>query len=310
MASVKRVFIVNPKAGDGSTGSDWPLIKSLAEDRLGRFEAYFTGGPGDAGEIARRAITGGAQQLVCVGGDGTLNEVVNGLLGTENSRGADVQLGFIPDGTGCDIVRTISIPADVGQAVAVIADGHTRRVDVGRLFFQDHNDNRVCRYFHNVASFGIGGEVAQRVNRSSKRFGPFFAFIWATLLTIFLFGKKDVRLTIDDQPESVHRVWNVAIANGQFHGGGMWIAPGAAVDDALFHVTVIGDLSLAEVLRNLSRLYNGRIAEIKKVTMLTARKVEARSDEAVLLEIDGEQPGRLPAVIDILPGALNMIMAE
>jgi len=310
VASVKRVFIVNPKAGDGSTGSDWPLIKSVAEDRLGRFEAYFTGGPGDAREIAKAAIARGAEQLICVGGDGTLNEVVNGLMALGEVSKPAVQLGFIPDGTGCDIVRTVPIPADIEQAVDVIAAGHVRSVDVGRLFFQDHNGTRACRYFHNVASFGIGGEVAQRVNRSSKAFGPFFAFIWATLVTICLYGKKEVFLKIDDRPQSAQRVWNVAIANGQFHGGGMWIAPEAAVDDALFHVVIIGDLSLTEVFRNLPRLYNGRIAKIKKVTMLTAKRIEAGSDERVLLDIDGEQPGRLPAVIDLLPGALNMITAE
>lgn len=306
----KIVFIVNPKAGDGSTGSDWPDIKATAEDRLGEFKSVFTAGPGDAKKITETAIAEGAEQLVCVGGDGTLNEVVNGFMESDDAVRSAVRLGFIPDGTGCDIVKTLPIPEDIEQAIDVIAAGHIRVIDVGRLFFKEHRGSDVCRYFHNVTSFGLGGEVAQRVNRTSKMFGPFISFIWATLLSLFLYGKKKVSLKIDDHLESEHLIWNVAVANGQYHGGGMWIAPDAAIDDALFHVTIIGNLSLPEVFLNLPKLYNGQIGKVSKVKTLTAKKIEAVSDQKVLLDIDGEQPGLLPAVIDILPGALNMITAD
>ena len=309
MDSAETVFIVNPKAGNGSTGSNWPVIKSMAEKRLDDFKSFLTDGPGDARKLTKTAIAEGACLVVCVGGDGTLNEVVNGFMESDESMRADVRLGFIPNGTGCDIVRTISIPANIEQAIEVIVAGNVRPIDVGRLFFKDHEGGNAYRYFHNVASFGLGGEVAQRVNRTSKAWGPFISFIRATLLSLFLDGKKKVSLKIDDQPEEGYRIWNVAVANGQYHGGGMWIAPDAAIDDALFNVTIIGDLSLLQVFFNLPKLYSGRIAEISKVRMLTARKIEAVSEQNVLLDIDGEQPGVLPAVFEILPGALRMITA-
>jgi YegS/Rv2252/BmrU family lipid kinase len=309
VANRRNVFIVNPNAGNGSTGSKWPEIKTAARDRLGDFSTFITGGPGDAGKYAARAIAEGAEQVVCVGGDGTLNEVVNGFMEYENSIRAGIKLGFIPNGTGCDFVKTVPIPRDTAEAINVIAESHTRCVDVGRLLYQDHNGREGCRYFHNITSFGIGGEVAQRVNRTSKPFGPFIAFIWATLLAVFLYGKKRVSVTVDNEPEKEFVVWNVAVANGQYHGGGMRIAPGAAIDDGLFHLTVVGDLSLAEVLINLPRLYNGRIECVKKVLTLTGKKIKAVSEEPVLLDVDGEQPGMLPAVIDLIPGALNIIVA-
>jgi len=309
MASTKRVFIINPKAGGGSTGSKWPVIKSIAAKRLGDFKSFLTDGPGDARDITKTAIAEGVGLVVCVGGDGTLNEVVNGFMESDESVRTAVRLGFIPNGTGCDIVKTISIPANIEQAIEVIAVGHVRSVDVGRLFFKDHQGGDACRYFHNVSSFGLGGEVAQRVNRTSKALGPFISFIRATLLSLFLYDRKKVLLKIDDQLEETYRVWNVAVANGQYHGGGMWIAPDAAIDDALFHVTIIGDLSLFQIFFNLPKLYNGRIAEVSKVKTLTARKIEAVSEQNVLLDIDGEQPGVLPAVFEILPGAMKIITA-
>ena len=305
----KSVFIVNPNAGNGSTGLNWPHIRALAKNSLPPFKSYVTSGPGDAGCFAREAIASGAEQVVCVGGDGTLNEVLNGYMAHTASVRCGVRLGFIPNGTGCDFVKTVPIPRDTAQAINVIAESHTRCVDVGRLLYKDHNGRERYRYFHNITSFGIGGEVAQRVNRTSKPFGPFIAFIWATLLAVFLYGKKRVSLKVDNELEKEFVVWNVAVANGQYHGGGMRIAPDASVDDGLFHITVVGDLSLAEILINLPKLYNGRIGSVKKIVTLTGKKIEAVSEEPVLLDVDGEQPGMLPAVIDIVPGALNIIVA-
>lgn len=303
----KRVFIVNPNAGNGSTGLNWPHIRALAKSSLSPFQSYVTTGPGDAGRFAREAISSGADEVVCVGGDGTLNEVLNGYMAHEESVRSGVRLGFIPNGTGCDFIKTVQIPGNIKQAVGVIAANNVRSVDVGRLHFRDHDGRTRCRFFHNISSFGLGGEVDQRVNRTAKPFGPFISFIWATLISIFQYGKKTVHLKIDDHFRQTCTVWNVAVSNGQYHGGGMWVAPDASVNDGLFHVTVIGDLSVPEVLLNLPRLYNGRIMQVKNVISVTGKKIEASSAQRVLLDIDGEQPGTLPVVIDLLPRALNLI---
>ena len=192
----------------------------------------------------------------------------------------------------------------------MVAANNVRAVDVGRLFYKDHGGQIRCRYFHNISSFGLGGEVDQRVNRTAKPFGPFISFIWATLISIFQYGKKKVYIKIDDGFEQICTVWNVAVSNGQYHGGGMWVAPDAAVDDGLFHITIIGDLSIPRVFLNLPRLYSGQILRVEKVVSVTGKKIVAASAQRVLLDIDGEQLGTLPVVMDVLPGALNMIAAE
>lgn len=303
----KIVFIVNPHAGNGSTGSTWPLIESLVRDRVGPFEAYMTKGPGDAKTLANHAIAGNARLLVGVGGDGTLNEVVNGLMMHRDVIRSDVALGFIPAGTGCDFVRTVSIPRDIEDAVNLIASGVVRSIDLGRLDFKGHNGQHQYRYFHNIASFGLGGEVARRVNRTTKTFGPFLSFMWATLISVFLCGKRKVRVSIDDGVEQKMVVWNVAAANGQYHGGGMWVAPDASTCDGLLNITMIGDLSIPEVFLNLTKLYNGRICDIDNVVAMTGKKAAVTSDERVLIEVDGEPSGLVPAAVRIVPGALKII---
>lgn len=308
MAHSNTVFIVNPHAGHGSTGAKWPMIKALARDRIGNFTSYITTRAGDARRFTRDAMASGTMLIVCVGGDGTLNEVVNGIMTHDGPEGSDVLLGFVPNGTGCDFIRTVSIPGDIEKAINLIAEKPVRKIDAGRITFSNPNGDDGYYFFHNIASFGLGGEVAQRVNMTTKAFGPFISFIWATLISLFFYGKKKVRVIVDGEFDQEHDVWNIAVANGQYHGGGMWVAPDASIDDGLFNVTIIGDLTLSEAFMNLPKLYSGKITEIDKVITLTGKRVEALSDQRVLLEVDGEQPGILPIVVDMIPHALNMIV--
>ncbi len=306
MANVKTAFIINPQAGNGSTGRSWPGLAPYARKRLGAFQPLVTKRPGDAFSCSRRAVEAGVERLICMGGDGTLNEVINGIMAASDKHAPPI-LGFVPNGTGCDLVRTLSIPREVKAAVDLIAANQIRFLDIGRLTFAGPGKRTVHRYFHNITSFGIGGEVDARVNRTTKAFGPFLSFMWATLISVLSYDKKQVRLRTESGVDQTVRVWNVAIANGQFHGGGMWVAPEARVDDGRFHITVIGDLSLAAVCRNLPRLYNGRIGRIAQVSMMTATRIQAESAEKVLLDVDGEQPGRLPLTAEIVPRALRII---
>jgi YegS/Rv2252/BmrU family lipid kinase len=303
----KIAFVVNPNAAMGAAGKQWPRIEALARDRLEPFSSYLTTGPGDASRLTRNALLKGFQVIVCVGGDGTLYEVVNGFMDDDGPVQPEAMLGFIPIGTGCDFIKTVSIPKDINRAMDVICESFTRSIDVGRLEYMDHGGRCKTSYFHNVTSFGLGGEVVERVNRTTKAFGGFVSFIWATLISLFVYHKKRIRLRIDDTFEDTVATWNVAVANGQYHGGGMWVAPEAKIDDGLFHVTVIGDFSLVEVFRHLPKLYNGRLFELEKVRSLLGRRVEAFSDQQVLLDVDGEQPGTLPVTITVISSAIRLI---
>jgi len=272
----------------GSTGKEWPQIEKMARDRLGTFTAHLTTGPEDATLLTRNALYKGADLVVCVGGDGTLNEVVNGFMGKNGPIRPEAMVGFIPRGTGCDFIKTVPIPVELDRAFDVIIASHTRSIDLGRLEYMDHHGHPSSRYFHNITSFGLGGEVDERVNRTTKR----------------------VHLRVDDFFDQDVMIWNVAVANGQYHGGGMWVAPEATMNDGMFHVTVIGDFSLPGVFWNLPKLYNGKLVQLKKVKTFVGKRVKASSDQQVLLDVDGEQPGQLPAVIDIVPKAVRFIIPK
>ena len=307
MAGKRIAFIVNPNAAMGTIGREWPRIQDMAKHRLGDFQAFLTAGPGDAATLTRRALQQGTEVVVCVGGDGTLNEVVNGFMGEDGPLRPEAMLGFIPRGTGCDFIRTVPIPKNLASALDIINESHARPIDLGRLTYMDYYGRRSKRYFHNVTSFGLGGEVDDRVNRTTKAFGGFVSFIGATLISILLYNKKRIRLKVDEVFNQTVTCWNVAVANGQYHGGGMWVAPEARVDDGIFHVTVIGDFSLPEIFWNLPKLYNGNLLKLEKVRTFVGKKIEASSEQKVLLDVDGEQPGQLPVVIDIVPKAIPFI---
>ena len=294
----------------GSTGREWPQIEKMARDRLGTFTAHLTTGPEDATLLTRNALHKGADLVICVGGDGTLNEVVNGFMGKNGPIRPEAMVGFIPHSTGCDFIKTVPIPVELDRAFDVIIASHTRSIDLGRLEYMDHHGHPSSRYFHNITSFGLGGEVDERVNRTTKVFGGFISFIWATLISILIYNKKRIHLTVDNCFDQSVMIWNVVVANGQYHGGGMWVAPEATMNDGMFHVTVIGDFSLPAVFWNLPQLYNGKILQLKKVQTFVGKRVKASSDQQVLLDVDGEQPGQLPAVIDIVPKAVRLIMPK
>lgn len=305
--NTKTLFIINPMAGNGAAGRKRYEIDALAEKFFSEHQTLLTDGPGKATEYARRALEAGVRKLVCVGGDGTLNEVINGLLSVKVEKKRRPKLGYLPVGTGSDLARTTGITENLENGIRNIANKDGKWVDIGRATFVDHDGETTRRYFINVLSFALGGEVAGRVNRSSKALGGFMSFLWQTLASLFSFEKPLIRLKIDDKVDEKKVCWHVAVANGQYHGGGMRIAPDAKVDDGRLRVTVVGDLSLPEVLLNLPNLYNGNIYSVNKVSRFSGKKIEAGSKGKVLIDLDGEQVGRLPVRAEILPLALWLI---
>ena len=303
----KAAFIVNPHAANGAVGRKWAHIRALAHNRLGPFHSFLTAGRGDATRFTRHAILDGRDQIICVGGDGTFNEVVNGFMTDGGPLRQGVSLGFISHGTGCDFARTVPLPKDLNQVMELIRSSTIRPIDLGRIKYLDWQGKSATRFFHNITSFGISGEVAARVNRTSRIFGGFASFMCATIVSVLLYKHKVVHLTLDQGSTRKVPIWNIAIANGQYHGGGMRVAPHAAVDDGLFHITVIGAFSLPETFRHLPKLYNGKLLRLDKVWSYTGKRIEASSDQSVLVELDGEQPGRLPVLIELLPRAFQLI---
>ncbi|MGK5090414.1 diacylglycerol kinase family protein [Deltaproteobacteria bacterium TL4] len=307
--SLKVKAVVNPRSANGQTAIRWPEIEQKLNRSIGAIDAEFTQGIGSATQITRRAIKEGYGHIISIGGDGTLSEVVNGFFEEDKVLQPEVLLSVITQGTGGDFRKSMGLKNNVDTAIKAIAHGSVHPIDIGKMSFVG-NDGvpHQVRYFNNIASFGMGGEVDQRVNASAaaKIMGGQGAFLWATLRTMILYTNKKVRLQIDDHFDEQLTIRNVAIANGQYFGGGMWIAPKAKLDDGLFDITIMGDIGRAELLRQMKHYYDGRLFSLPKVQYLQGKKITATCSEEILLDVDGEAPGRLPATFELLPHAIKL----
>ena len=306
MDHFRTVAVVNPNSANGRTGKDWPQIEKAIRRAIPDVEVVMTDAPGDATEKTRKALNDGFEMVVSVGGDGTNNEVVNGFFTKGKPVKGKAVFGVLSRGTGSDLIKTLGIPKAYEESAPRLAGRDTAPLDVGKMTYVTHAGRTAVRYFINIASFGIGGDVDRRVNETTKFFGGKASFLWASLMGLLRWTNKPVTIRIDDgEPEDL-RMFSGVVANGQYFGGGMWVAPQAKMDDGRFDVVLMGDLSRAEVMTSMTRIYKGRHFPHPKVRYTNARVVRAESDAEVLIDLDGEQPGRLPATFEILPGAIRI----
>ena len=301
------LVIVNPASAGGKTERRWPDLRAALDAAGIAFSVHPTAGPGDATVAARDALRGGVQRIVAVGGDGTLNEVVNGFFSDDGTPvRADAELGILPSGTGGDFRKSIHIPLDPAKSVGILAGGKTRPVDAGKIEFADG----MVRYFINIADCGIGGEVVARVNRSRFKGGGIrgtAVFLSTSLTVLMTFGSRDVDLTIDG--ETIHRsIQNVVLANGRYFGGGMCIAPNAELDDGKLDVVILKRMSRLQSLLGMPKIYKGTHLSLDTVETRRAAVVTVvpKDRGALLFDVEGEQVGQAPATIRCLPGALRL----
>jgi YegS/Rv2252/BmrU family lipid kinase len=310
MVTPRTVLVVNPKSQGGRLGKRW---KDIA-DTIGRafpFEEAITEAPGDATRLTREALRSGTLRVVAIGGDGTINEVVNGFF---DERGAaiapDASFAVIPFGTGGDFRRTVQLSTDLAEAARVIAANHRRKIDVGRIEFTANDGTRALRMFANIASFGVSGVVDRLVNQSGKKLGR-LTFAVATARATWSYKNQRVQLVFDGRDRVEATINTVAVANGRYFGGAMMVAPNAELDDGQFDVIAMGDFGFGDILTGGRRIYQGTHLTMDKVTARRARVVEAEPiDPAAVIEldIDGENPGRLPARFELLPAALWLVV--
>lgn len=301
-------FIVNPASAHGKTGKQWPAIEQHVKDMGMSATTIFTTGPGAATTLTREALRNGAHTIVAVGGDGSINEVVNGFFDEQgNHINPDAKLGIVTAGTGCDLVKSLAIPTAVNAALQIISHGHTRIIDLGLCEFQTENGKRMTRYFVNNAEVGIGGATVNRVNHF-KYLGGFLGFMIGALLTTLSYRNTDNTISLNGDPPKSGRFNGIIAANGRYFGGGMQIAPAAAIDDGQFDIILLGDLSRLEVLANFPRIYAGTHIKHPKVKVEHARTIHITSQQRCLLDMDGEQPGQCEVSMRIIPHALQVIV--
>ena len=235
-----------------------------------------------------------------VGGDGSVNEVVNGVAGLE-----DVELAVIARGTGWDFARSLGLPHGADAAIEVAARGHARSIDLGRATYRAWAGNEATAWFANAASVGMSGAIAQRANDTTKAFGGKVSYVWATFAVFARWSNSEIAVTVGETTRR-GRMYDVIVANGPFVGGGMKICPDADPGDGTFDVLLIGDLAKRDLVLTLPKIFRGTHLPHPKAELLHGAVVGVEAPEQLPIQLDGEQPGTTPARFELVPHALRV----
>lgn len=303
------IIIVNPNAGKCRGGKDWNLISSLLAGEGLHFDVRFTERKGHAIILAAEAVNKGYRKIITVGGDGTLNEVVNGVFMNTSCHTTEVSLGIIPVGTGNDWGKMFGIPNDYAGAIKIISEGKTMLHDAGHIDYFEGSGKKE-RYFINIAGVGFESAVVQRTNHQKERgHSGKLIYLYNLLVTLFAYRYRKVTFTIDSEKMKA-RIFSINIGNGRYCGGGMRQTPNALPDDGLLDITVISGMGKLEIIRNLKILYNGKILEHPKISGYRCKTFSIDSETPVYTEADGEMLGHTPATFSIIPASLKMIYGK
>ncbi|MBU2574856.1 MAG: diacylglycerol kinase family lipid kinase [Elusimicrobia bacterium] len=300
------VFILNPMAGNGRAERVWETFRDDILRTMPDASCMRTDGPGHAGDIACEAVAGGATRLIAVGGDGTVSEVLEGVMRSPPALRHAAALACLPAGSGCDLARHLAYPKDRQGLLDLIAGGQRRLVDVGRVRYTRPDGSERERHFINIAAFGVAGDVARHIQRKGKALGGRFSYALASARVLLGARAKTLRLYADGRDLSGRYHMGV-LANTSSMGGGMLIAPGALDDDGALDLVLVSDMSRLRLLWNLPRIYNGTHLNEDGVSLRRVRSLKVKSDETVYLNIDGEADGMLPASFEVLPRAVAVL---
>jgi diacylglycerol kinase (ATP) len=296
--------IVNPAAGAHSTHRKWPGIRSLLKKAGLKFDYQFTEGKGHGIELAKAASNDGYRYLVAVGGDGTIHEVANGIMQTENSK--ETSLGIVSTGTGSDLTRTIGISADYTQACSSITSPRRLIVDMGVVEYTKDGQAKK-RYFINSAGIGFDAETVAVTQKLPKFLGGTLPYLTGLFVSFLGYHNKAVTLNIGENSQKV-RILTLVVANGRYFGGGMQIAPEARVDDGLLDVVIIGNISKIGLLKALPLVYKGTHLSHPLVKLEKATRVKIESTRKFLVQADGEILGEGPASFNLISRALSLVV--
>ena len=305
MKRLKTQVIVNPESAKGQTRKRWLQIKEGIRSFIQEFKYEFTEKPLHAIELARAAIKDGTELVIGVGGDGTMNEIANGFYEEKIIINPEAALGIVPSGTGCDLTRSLNIPSRLKDALQVIIDAPSCPMDIGKVTFMSRSGEPEERFFLNVADFGVGGEVVQKVNQKRME-RKASSYVKCLISTMIQYKNKHIQIKVDGRELPKGEYLIGAVANGGIFGKGMKIAPQAKLDDGLFDFVCVKGMKFLEFCLHGWKIFLGTHLTHPKIFLMHSRRIEAvpDEDENVLLELDGEQLGSLPARFEMIPRSL------
>jgi diacylglycerol kinase (ATP) len=309
LGAMRVAVLVNPAAGSGSAARRTPEVLRLFRDAGVEAELFETGGPGDAARVVRASADAGFDCVAVMGGDGTFNEACQAFIDERGEARPGPALGLIPSGTGGDFRKTFDLGTSTAEAVDRIVRSPPRRVDLGLLEVTSHDGAARRLAFINIMSFGLGGLTDRIVEAGPKWIGGKGAFYLGAVRGLLAYRNAPVRVRVDGNVFVESPVVNVAVANGRYFGGGMKVAPGADPSDGRFDVVAIGDLTRVQTLGLTSHIYQGTHLDRPNVSHTRGSVVEAESlvpNGEVLVDMDGETPGRLPLRARVAAAAVEL----
>ena len=302
----KWFTIVNPNAGNGKGRKDWERISSLLSVNNIPFTEKFTESKGQAISFTKEAVEAGYRKIISIGGDGTLNEVINGVLTQNTCHSSQVTLSLIPVGTGNDWGRMFGIPLVYEGAIDVIKENKQLLHDAGLVKYHIGSEEH-SRYFINTAGFGFEAMVVVRTNKAKEKGRSNKTIYFYSLLSSLIAYKiTEADITIGGKTTR-NKVFSVNVGNGKYCGGGMRQTPDALPDDGLLDVTVIKEFGRIEIIRNLNLLYDGTILSHPKVDGYRTNNIRVTSKSLLYAEADGESLGHTPLEFSIIPAALRIV---
>ena len=312
--NTKWLVVVNPKASVGKAEKDWPEIKQMLIDAGIEFDDVLTEYPRHAIEIVRNAIVEqGYRKFISVGGDGTNNEVINGIFTQDVVPTTEITMAALPIGTGNDWCRTFGIPLEYEEIIKIIKTGYTFAHDIGKLTYYNDGDSKI-RYFLNAAGTGLDEMVCSSTNlmKQQGKSGT-IRYLISLVKCIFKYKITHIQLTIDDELVFDDYILNLSIGNCRFNGGGMMTMPNAIPNDGLFDVTVIKKVSIFKFAANVKNVYDGTfINKIDEVKTFRGNSIHIVSipPHSLLVETEGENLNNSPFDFEMLPRAINMVIPK
>ena len=304
----KTFFVVNKTAGGGRAGKVWEKVHKLIDREIGDTEFAYTDSQGHGMILAADALKDGYEMIVAVGGDGTINEVVNGFFEDGHPLVDNPVLGLLPAGTAGDFVRSLQFPKPFQERIKRLMGKKTRRVDIGKVKYQSLDGLDLERYFVNIAGCGLPGELVDEIRKVPRAYGGKVAYLMGLVKALRSHRNADLTLIIDNCEPIEKKSLCTVVANGQYFGSGMHIAPDAIIDDGWLDVVLIGDVGISELVRRIPQIYWGNIRNHPQVEVYRAKTLQVSAEDRVLLDMDGEQQGVLPATYSVLSKGLRLKM--
>jgi YegS/Rv2252/BmrU family lipid kinase len=299
--------LVNPNAGKRKGEKDWHEIAAKITAAGIKFVHAFTEHRGHAVVLTRKHIESGYRNIIVVGGDGTLNEVVNGIFQQKEIPSKEITLAMIPVGTGNDWCRMFNIPGDYKQAINLIKKRKVFIQDTGTIKYISTEGTEITRYFINMAGMGFDAMVAQKTNKQ-KDLGKSNPMSYVVNIFSSLFSYSNTKVTILlDGEKIMSDIFSMSVGICQYNGGGMKQAPTALPDDGLFDLTIIKPIGKFKIIRNIIKLFDGSFTRMPEVGTYRSSKIIIHSEPKMYMEADGESLGHTPFVFNIIPQSLNVV---